>query len=434
MQHETIYKKNYKSKKDFPSLSKNIDCDIVVVGAGLAGLVLSHELGKKNIDVVLIEANRIGDGASGINGGFCSPGWSSSQSKLIKKYGQRVAQNFNELSVEGLKWVKSFENTKGFESFKPKSGTLNLSLLKSENSGSQLFKEELRHLKSFEFISKSELQDFVFSKAYNYGILSTEGFHFNPLEFLNALKIRVHEKSVRIFENTQMIKFLENSGNCNVDVSSGYRINCKKLVLAGGGYAGSEIGALKSLWLPIRTFIGTTSPLPGVLNQFLKKDLAFSDDRRAGNYYRKVGDQRLLWGRGISAMGKNRMKTLRFDIYDDIRRFYPDLVYQMKETGGFSIEYTWAGKMAYSFSMMPYVGAMSKRVYSLTGFGGHGMNTAPISAILLAEHLLGSSNRISIFKKIPRQWNGWIFGAMIAEAHYALMNVKDQYNISKAMH
>ena len=68
--------------------------------------------------------------------------------------------------------------------------------------------------------------------------------------------------------------------------------------------------------------------------------------------------------------------------------FYPDLVYQMKETGGFSIEYTWTGKMAYSFSMMPYVGAMSKRVYSLTGFGGHGMNTAPISAILLAEHLL----------------------------------------------
>jgi glycine/D-amino acid oxidase-like deaminating enzyme len=109
----TIYQNGYLSKVDFPSVSEDLECDIVIVGGGLAGLSLAYQLASHNKKFILIEALKIGEAASGINGGFCSPGWSVGYSNLCEQYGRSAAQTLYNLSLEGVRWVSSFKDKKG---------------------------------------------------------------------------------------------------------------------------------------------------------------------------------------------------------------------------------------------------------------------------------------------------------------------------------
>lgn len=432
MTQSTIYLEGYASKIDFPQVSENLECDIAVIGAGLAGLALSFELGNSNTDVVLIEANRIGEGASGINGGFCSAGWSVGQDILQKRFGSCVAKEMYDISLEGLEWVKNLLMSKEFSGVSYKPGILCVSLLKSESVGRDLFQNYYAESKTHRFISKVELNGFVVSKAYNYGILSENGFQFNPLEFLNTLKKSILGKSVRIFENTKMISFSECRNGCSIKLNNGHTINCKKMVLATGGYGAKELGELKSYWLPLTTYIGVSSSFQGIINKYIKTDVAYFDDRRAGNYFRVLDNERLLWGRGLSAVNTNQIKRLEKNIQNDLRNFFPDLINEIGGDENFALDYKWAGKMAYSFDMMPYINHLSPNVFCLTGFGGHGMNSAPAAAIVLSEYLLGKSDRLSIFQKIPFKWNGGKFGRLVAEGLYKFMKFKDSLSILKS--
>ena len=430
MNNKTIYNKDYSSKVDFPLLAENLESDIVIVGGGLAGLSLAYELANNDKKFILIEAYKIGDGASGINGGFCSPGWSVDYPSLCKQYGKNAANFFYNLSVEGLRWVSSFKNKKGFEFIDLKGGTVNLSLLRTEKSVREAFnKSDLIVRDQSQFIPKQELSNYIQSSKYSCGLLSKSGFSFNPLNFLNALKYQINLKQPgTIFENSKMQSFSEAKEGCFIKMANGYTIKARQIVLATGGYGGNEIGYLKTRWLPITTSIAVSSPLKNEVRKYINPDFAFSDDRRAGNYYRLMPDNRLLWGRGINAVGTPNLESLGRLVREDLSFFFPDFSASTYGNNDLTFDFSWSGKMAYSLSMMPYVGHLTDRTFALSGFGGHGMNTAPAAAIVLSEFLLGLTNRVSMFKKVPMKWNGSYFGPFAAEGLYKLMVAKDKLN------
>ena len=111
----------------------------------------------------------------------------------------------------------------------------------------------------------------------------------------------------------------------------------------------------------------------------------------------------------------------------DLRRFFPSFT-PMLGQNLLCFDFVWSGKMAYSKSIMPYVSKLTSRIYALTGFGVHDMNIAPAGAIVLCEHLLGLSDRIRFFGKIPLHWTGYKFGPMTAESVYRLMAGRDALN------
>ena len=426
----TIYKKNYLSKVDFPSVTENLECDIAIVGGGLAGLSLAYQLAHHNKKFILIEAQKIGEGASGINGGFCSPGWSVDYPQLCEQYGRSAAQIFYNLSLEGLQWVSSFKSKKDFELIEKRGGTVSLSLLQTEEFAREVFnKSDLIIRNQSQFIPKEQLSDYIKSSKYSCGVLSKSGFSFNPLNFLNSLKNQINLKKPKtIFENSKMQSFSEGNGGCSIKMVNGCKIQARQIVLATGGYGGNETGYLKTRWLPITTSIAVSSPLKKEVRNYINPDFAFSDDRRAGNYYRLMPDNRLLWGRGINAVGAPNVESLQRLVRKDISFFFPKILDLASGNNDLTFDFSWSGKMAYSLSMMPYVGQLSDRTFALTGFGGHGMNTAPAAAIVLSEFLLGLTDRVSIFKKVPMKWNGYHFGAYAAEALYRLMVIKDKIN------
>ena len=206
MKSKTIYTENFVTKTNFPSIADDLECDIVIIGGGLAGLSLAYQLAQHNKKFILIESQKIGDGASGINGGFCSPGWSVDYQALCEHYGRSAAQIFYNLSIEGLRWISSFKNKKNFELMEHKGGTVSLSLLRTEKFVREAFKKtDLFVRDQSQFIPKEQLSNYVESSKYSCGLLSKSGFSFNPLNFLNALKYQINLKQPgTIFENSKM--------------------------------------------------------------------------------------------------------------------------------------------------------------------------------------------------------------------------------------
>ena len=429
VQSDNVYAVGNPIKTVYSAVPENLECDILIVGGGLAGLSLAYQFAKHGQKFLLIEAQTIGEAASGINGGFCSPGWSSDFDTLSAQFGREAAHAFYRLSIEGLRWMQSFKDKHEFKLMDVKGGIVSLSMLKSEKAAQKDFFDSDRSFSNeYQFISRNELRDYVRSQVYQSGVLNKSGFSFNPLNFLIGLKNTINLSHPNIiFENSKMKNFFESDKFCQINLTNGKTIRARKLVIATGGYGGIETGFLRTRWLPITTSIAVTSPLSNEVREIINPNFAFSDDRRAGNYFRLIGDNQLLWGRGISAFKSPDPKRVVRDANKDIQKFFPTLE-ETNRCKSLKFDFAWSGKMAYSKSMMPYVGRLTPRTYALTGFGGHGMNTAPAAAIVLAEHFLGLSNRISIFKKIPYKWNGFKIGPLAAEATYRMMAVKDVIN------
>ena len=413
-------------------LKNNRKCQVLIVGGGLAGLSLLYNLKKNNVDALLIEENRIGSGASGRNGGFCLSGWAQDYDVLLKYLSKEEVVALEQIAVSGVNWMRQKCLSDGYEHTNIKSGVLKCFLSKNiEKVQTDVITQNGLFGKNEEFIEKENLSKYVCSEKYTCGVLRKDSFQFHPLNFMSALAKDCIIKGASIFENCKFVGYNKNGGKIESNISHKnkmFNIHSEKIVFATGGYGGREIKDLKNYWLPIKTFIGVTKPLGGELQSLLKKPLGFSDNRRAGNYYRVLPGNRLSWGRGISAVGNFTPSNLKKTISREISYFFPDL----RNVG---IDYVWSGNMAYASHYMPYVGATKigeeeKNIFTIMGFGGHGMNTAPGAAMVLCDFILGKSDKYEVFNRFRRKWNGGLIGPYIAEMKYKYLQMQDYFDVA----
>ena len=413
-------------------LANNRKCAVLIVGGGLAGLSLLYKLKKNNIDAVLIEENHIGSGASGRNGGFCLSGWAQDYDVLMKYLSKEEVVTLEQIAATGVQWMKKKCMSKGYEHTNLQPGVLKCFLSNNvEKIERDVFTQNQLFSQNEEFINKGKLYEYVCSDKYTCGVLRKDSFQFHPLNFMKALAQDCINLGASIFENCKFVNYQRNSGKIHASIVHNNRVfnmQSEKIVFATGGYGGKEINELKNYWLPIKTFIGVTKPMGDELQSVLKKPLGFSDNRRAGNYYRVLPGNRLSWGRGISAVANYSRSSLKKVISKEISYFFPELK-------NIEIDYVWSGNMAYASHYMPYVGATrigheDKNVFTIMGFGGHGMNTAPGAAMVLADFMLGKGNNYQVFNKFSRKWNGGLIGPYIAELKYKYLQMKDYFDFA----
>lgn len=388
--------------------------DVAIIGGGLAGLTLLLKLVEAGQNVILLERSTIGSGASGRNGGFCTSGWAADQNGLRRVLGQSGAKEMSKLAVEGIAWMKARMQRPDYAGTMPVDGELMVSL--SGQPPQNLAPDET-------LLTQGDLADQFSSQRYRYGVYSPVGLHFHPLNFMRCLAAEGLAKGGKILENTPLLRL--ESGTDSFRLFTGKAdIQARQVVYATGGYGGRETGVLASHLLPIRTYIGVSDPMPDLLDTHIKPDWAIGDSRRAGNYYRRLHDGRLLWGMAITAFGTLDVAHVKTMIARDLKAVYPGLAQDMRAKNK-GITYGWAGNMAYAPHFLPYVGPLGEGLFALSGFGGHGMNTAPIAAIVLAEHMTGQSDRLSPFRQIPLRRTFGNLGRVAAELSYRLRRSAD---------
>jgi len=391
--------------------------DAAIIGGGLAGLSLLERLAKAGWRVILLERATVGAGASGRNGGFCSPGWAADIPQIRRLVGPRKSDILAKISNEGVAWMKARATLPGWEASAPVDGVLTVSLAGRADAATKADEN---------FLDEAALAAMMTTRRYRWGVLAPTAFHFHPLNFMRLLARAALEAGSQILEETPLLSARHEKRLYRLTLGGTSReVHARKLIYATGGYGGDENRYLARRLLPIRTYIGVSEPMPELLDRHIGTDWAIGDTRRAGNYYRRLPDGRLLWGMGITAFGTLDQKAVKAMVARDIKAVYPKLARDMLGTHK-GLSHAWAGNMAYARHFMPYVGEIRPDIYALIGFGGQGMNTAPATAMALADHLTGQNpDALAPFADIPMRRSFGTLGRSAAEGIYRARRALD---------
>lgn len=379
-----------------PALEGAAECDVCVVGGGIAGCSAALHLAERGFSVVLLEAHRVGWGASGRSGGQALFGIATPQAKLTRLIGPADARAVWDMSVEALSLLRSL-----IERFRIDCDWTSGYLLAAVRPRHEReLHEEIRELTdsygyaSVRYVPREELRTRLATDRYLGALHDSNSGHLHPLNYTLGLAAAAEGFGVRIFEDTRAESFAPAaSGRVRVATGAG-EVRARQLLLAGNVYLGALAPALARKIMAVATYIVASEPLGEARARALIADNAATCDMNwVLDYFRRSADHRLLFGgrvnysglRSFDAPAATRARMLRvFPQLEDVR-----------------IDYAWGGEVDITLNRAPHFGRLAPNVYFLQGFSGHGIALTGIAGKLLAEAVAGTAGRFDVFARIP---------------------------------
>ena len=416
-------------------LTKDIKSEVAVIGGGYTGLLCAINLIENyNLDVVLLEAGKIGWGASSRNGGFCSfPPIKTSFKNLQRIYGKDETKKFFKNSVEGSNYTKDIISNYNIDC--DVTGDSNFILAHHPNKFKQI-KEQAEVYKSefgieAKIYSKQEFEKIGHGGTEQFGALSYKpGFAINPLKFVNGITKYAISKKLAIFEHSLVNKIHKNNDSYILRTKEG-SVNTKKIVVATNGfYQEGLIPQMNSRILPVISNIIVTRKLTN--NEIdLHNFKTFSPIANTKNllyYYRKLPDNRILFGTRGDFVGSDQSNLNRSKIME---RFLKNI---FPSWSNISIDYNWRGLIAMSQKLTPSIGKIeNEEIYYGFGYHGVGVSSAPWTGKQLSKIVFSSNSKdlniSKIYKGLPKKFifpKLRIFYFRLAVMFY---NIKDKLNI-----
>ena len=401
--------------------------DVCIVGGGLAGLSAAHELLQRGLSVAVLERHRIAWGASGRNGGFVTAGYATGLDPIARRLGMAAARELYNLSAEGVAIVRDTIDRLALPGVHPTAGVLR-AIRYDDAAGLQAERDRMErdYGARLEYRSRPEIQFALSSPAYYQGLYDPEAFHFHPLNYALGLAQEIMRRGGLIFEASSAHGWQRRGDRFTVSGSDG-AVDAAHVILAGGGYTDRLVPALHRAYLPVATYVLLTEPIPH-LETAIRTSAAIADDRRAGDYYRVVDRNRLLWGGCITTRTRDPA-----DLADILRRRIVATYPQLEDV---RVAAAWSGLMSYARHLMPQIGRLSGDrsggIWYLTGFGGHGMNTTAIGGRVIAEAIAGESDRIDAFRPFGLAWNGGPAGRVAVQLTYWAFQAMDAWRERKS--
>ena len=377
----------------FAQLKGETRADVCVVGAGYTGLSAALHLAEMGRDVVVLDAQRVGFGASGRNGGQLGSGQRMEQTDLIRLVGDATADRLWHLGEEAKDLVRSLIATHQIDCYL-KPGIAHLGFSPRETRELQDYSKFLQDRYGYDQVkplSRDEAQDLCPSPAYDGGEIDMGAGHLHPLRYVLGLARAAEKAGVRMHEETH-VHHIEEGTNPVVRTDRG-RVTCDHVILAGNGYLGGLNRKVASRVMPINNFIVATEPLGDDAAKILTRDVAVADTKFVINYFRLSHDKRLLFGGGES-YGYRFPADIAAVVRKPMLKIYPHL----RDT---RIDYAWGGTLAITMKRMPYLARLGKSILSASGYSGHGVGTATHAGLLMAKAIAGDSDGFDTMSAIP---------------------------------
>lgn len=399
---------------DHPTLDGAGRADVVVIGGGYTGLSTALHLAELGYAVTVLEAERVGWGASGRNGGHVGTGQRADQQTLEKLVGKQRARTLWDMGLESVRLVNQLIDDWHIDC-ELKQG--NLELAHTANAAQEL-REDVDHLQAvydfdaIRYVELEELGTLTSAQGFHGGSLNTAARHLHPLNYCLGLASAAVDSGATIFENSRVTRY-EEGEKIRVHCANGH-VDCDFLVLACNGYLDRLEQRVAGQIMPINNYVIATEPLDkAVARGISRDDTSLNDTRFVINYWKLSADRRLLFGGGESY-------SSRFPA--DIRNFVrPHMLKIHPELADTRIDYAWGGTLAITMNRMPAFGRLGPRIFHAHGYSGHGVPIATLAGRLIAEAISGTAERFDVMAELPTprfpggtllRWPGLVLGML----------------------
>lgn len=364
-------------------------CDVAVIGGGFTGLSAALACAEQGFDVILIEAEGIGFGASGRNGGQLIPGLRWSLSALEAALGHHRTR-----AVFDLCWrdnpVKARIAKHGIAcDLAP--GHLEAAWTPADFA--DLAKEAefaaSRYGYESHVLDRTAMAAHIDTPLYHGGIYDPAGAHFHPLNYCIGLALAAEAAGVRIWEGARVGKVV--NGSAVALVVGNATITAQHAINATDSWIGETDAERGRYTVPIMNYNIATAPLPNA-DVLLPTNAAVADSRFVLNYYRLSADKRLIFGGG-----ERYRQTPPADIAAFVRPFMAQVFPSLADV---PIDYAWGGAVAVTMNRLPHIGR-DGNVFYAHGYSGHGAITATLAGEVIAEALVGTAGRFDVLASLP---------------------------------
>lgn len=379
----------------YPALEGDEHCDVAVVGAGFTGLSAAQHLLERGYDVAVVEANRVGWGASGRNGGQLIDGFVD-VAKIESRFGTAAGDIVYRMGLECRDLVLGLIDRHSIDC-DLKFGYLDLALNEDDMAyfRSEIARKRRRNYPhEMRLVSRDELPSVIGSGRYIGGMVNPGNGHLHPLNLCIAEARAIEESGGRIFEGSPVTN-IRHGDQAMVETVNG-RLYANKVVLAGNAYLGKTEPKLYGKVIPAGSFVIATEPLDERLAvELLPQDMACCDQRVGLDYFRLSADRRMLFG-GLCNYSGRSPKDITAALRPNMLKVFPQLA-------AAKIDYEWGGYIAISMNRIPQMGRIEGNTYYAQGYSGHGVAPTHLAGKILAEAISGDCERFDIFERI-RHW------------------------------
>jgi gamma-glutamylputrescine oxidase len=386
------YEDSVGERPTYPVLDGDAQADVIVIGGGFTGLSAAAHLAKSGVDVVLIDSNRFGDGASGRNGGQLGTGQRGSLDELEAAYGWTRAKALFDLAEEAKAHLLEFARVNAIDiDFMP--GQISVAHKKRYVDDYRRYADYMREKAGYPhmaFMNAAETAERLGSTRYYGGIRDTGTGHIHPLKLVIGTARVAAEAGARLFENTRSTSLSSSGGKIRVTTPTG-AITAEKCLVAVNAYGGELEPVSASHIMPIGSFIGATVPLPAD-SPVLPGGESVDDSRFVVRYFRKTRDNRLLFG-GREIYTVHDPKDIQIQIRRQIAEIYPALK-------DIEITHGWGGYVGITMPRKPFVREVMPGVISAGGYSGHGVMLSNFVGKLYAETVAGNRDRLKLFEEL----------------------------------
>jgi gamma-glutamylputrescine oxidase len=381
-----------------PALDSNVDCDVAVVGGGLAGLSAAIELADRGYSVVVLEAREVGWGASGRNGGQVIAGLACDPSTIEAQLGLEGSRRVWQMTLEALRLIDERRERFGIEC-DWQSGFLSLAVSARKAHELQAWQAHMQAAYGYDtrWIAPAEIGQWIASPRFHSGYFDPLGGHLHPLKYSLGLASAAARSGVRIHEGSAVTS-IEPGSSARLRTARG-SVRASHVLLAGNVYLQGLAPTLEARIMPVGTYIVASAPLaPELAQSLIPSRAAVCDTNFVLDYFRPTADQRMLYGGRVSYSTATPM-NLAAAMQRRMAQTFPQLA-------STPVEYAWGGFVDISMNRAPDFGRLGDgrgdhgNVYYLQGFSGHGLALTGLAGRLVAEAIAGDAERFDVFARL----------------------------------